>query len=314
GDTAQLPPVGLNISPALDKKVLSDYLFEVQAVTLRQVVRQSANSGILVNATAIRERIANDSKGIPSIQIEGFQDIVPLSGNLLIETLTNHYDKDGLNNVLVVCRSNKRANQYNAGIRNQILWREEEISIGDFLMVVKNNYFWLPENENTDFIANGDIVEIIRIKNYEEMYGLRFANVTIRLMDYKELEIDVKIMLDTLTVEAPALTMEKSKAFFYSVAEDYAEIRSKKKRWEKIRENEYFNALQVKFSYAVTCHKAQGGQWNTVFIDQGFINEERADKEYLRWLYTAITRSTQKVYLINFKQDFFPGISLDEYY
>ena len=211
----------------------------------------------------------------------------------------------GEQQTMVVTRSNKRANKFNQGIRSTILYKEDEITVGDLLMVVKNNYYWLEEDEKVDFIANGDIVEIKAIRGYEELYGFRFAKVSLRFVDYDDLEIECRIFLDTLTIESASLTYDDNQKLYNAVAEDYADIRSKKKRWEKIKENEHFNALQVKFAYAVTCHKAQGGQWDAVFIDQGYLVEEMITKEYLRWLYTAFTRPVKELYLVNFNKDFF---------
>jgi len=307
GDTAQLPPVGLSLSPALNAEVIDKMGFEVQEMELKQVVRQKQQSGVLYNATMLRERIADAMEGYPRFELEGFKDIVKLSGADLIEELDSSYSKYGVENNLVVCRSNKRANRYNEGIRRSILWREEELSIGDYLMVVKNNYYWLSEEEKetTSFIANGDIVEITRIGKYKELYGFRFADVTVRFMDYPELEIDTKIMMDTLTSETASLSSEQNNKFFYSVLEDYTNLRTKKERIKAVKENPYFNALQVKFSYAITCHKAQGGQWKAVFVDQGWLTDEMLNLEYLRWLYTALTRPVEKIYLVNFKDEFF---------
>jgi len=307
GDTAQLPPVGLDISPALSATELEGYDMIVSEVELTEVVRQEENSGILHNATNIRNLITSgDFFGdyFP-IQHLNFEDVIRLGGAELIDEISSCYDKYGEQETAVVTRSNKRANKFNEGIRKTILYKETEISVGDLLMVVKNNYFWLNENENVDFIANGDTVEIIAIGKFEEMYGFRFANVSVRFIDYKELEIDCKIFLDTLCIESAALGTDDNRKLFDAVSLDYHELKSKKKRWDKIRENEYFNALQVKFAYAVTCHKAQGGQWKAVFIDQGYLVPNMLNIEYLRWLYTAFTRPTEKLYLVNFNKEFF---------
>ncbi len=301
GDTAQLPPVKLDISPALDNNILESYGYKVIEVYLTDVIRQAKSSGILNNATLIRNQIAIGNANMPNFKLNNFNDIEQISGVDLIETIETAYGKYGMENVMVVNRSNKRANDYNGGIRNRILYREEEISQGDYLMVVKNNYFWLPENENTEFIANGDIVELLRIRNIENLYGFRFADATIRLIDYKDMEIDVKIILDTLNSNTASLNYDDSRKLYNTIAEDHNNIKNKKKLFEKIRENPYFNALQVKFAYAVTCHKAQGGQWKAVFVDQGYLTKEMINTEYLRWLYTAFTRATEKLYLINFK-------------
>jgi len=309
GDTAQLPPVGLDISPALNKAVLESFGFSVVEMFLTDVIRQSQDSGVLYNATSIRNLINNKNIFFPKFKLKGFTDIKRIDGSDLIENISDAYDKYGIEGTMVVGRSNKRVVKYNQGIRNQILWREEEISIGEYLMVVRNNYYWLQEDESQnigiDFIANGDIVEIVKIHQYQERYGFRFADVTIRFADYENIEIPVKILLDTLTIETAALTNEENKKFYYSVIKDYEEYRSKRKKYEMVRNNPFFNALQVKYAYAVTCHKAQGGQWEAVFIDQGYVNDDMLNVEYLRWLYTAFTRAIKKLYLVNFRNMFF---------
>ena len=312
GDVAQLPPVGNDISPALDTKKLSSYGFEVKEYNLKEVVRQDKDSGVLFNATNIRNLIAGEKYEFPKLEVEDFPDINQISGSDLIETISEAYDKYGYEETMIITRSNKRANQYNKGIRSQILWREEEIAVGDFLMVVKNNYFWVDDimkktlpTDQIDFIANGDIAEITKIKKYQERYGFRFADVSLRFIDYGDLEIDCKIMLDTLDINTAALSNDDNKRLFYQVLEDYQNQKIKKKQYEGVRNDEFFNALQVKFAYAITCHKAQGGQWKNVFIDHGYVNEDMMDKEYLRWLYTAFTRPTEKLYLVNFNKKFF---------
>ncbi len=305
GDTAQLPPVGYKESPALDPEVLMNEGFSVSESFLSEVVRQESNSGILANATKIRENIENVIDLFPKISINSFPDVQRIFGNKLIDELTNCYNITGPEGTIVVCRSNKTANTYNAGIRNRILGRETEISQGDFLMVVKNNYYWTEQDESISFIANGDIAEIVAIHNYEELYEFRFAELTLKFPDYNEYEIRAKILLDTLKINTAALDSESNKKLFYNVLEDYTSERTKKKRFEKVKSNPYFNALQVKFAYAVTCHKAQGGQWKRVFVDQGFINDDMINTEYLRWLYTAFTRATEKIYLVNFSNKFF---------
>lgn len=307
GDTAQLPPVGLDVSPALSKKELDFYDRYVYEYELTEVVRQDQHSGILFNATFIRNLITdgNYNSGYFYIECKQFDDIRRLSGADLIEEISTCYDRFGLIETIVVTRSNKRANKFNEGIRSTILYKEADISVGDLIMIVKNNYFWLEANEKIDFIANGDIAEIISIYKHEEMYGFRFANVSLRLLDYPDIEFNCKIMLDTLNIESAALNNDQNRKLFDAVSEDYPDIRSKKKRWEKIRENPYFNALQVKFAYAVTCHKAQGGQWKAVFVDQGYLTEEMLNTEFLRWLYTAFTRPTERLYLVNFNKEFF---------
>lgn len=305
GDTAQLPPVHIDISPALDPGYLKGFGIDVQEIFLYEILRQAENSGILFNATGIRHNITGSVPGFPRLVLEDFPDIERVAGADLLEKITESYDHCGVDETIIVTRSNKRANQYNKGIRDSILGKEEELAPGDLLMIVRNNYFWLSENETTDFIANGDIMEVVRIKKYEEMYGFRFADALVRFIDYRDMEIEVKLLLDTIYSETAALSSEQNKTFFYSVMEDYADIPNKRKKFEQIKNNPWFNALQVKFAYAVTCHKAQGGQWKNVFIDQGFIREEMVNTEYLRWLYTAFTRSTEKLFLLNFGDQFF---------
>ena len=307
GDVAQLPPIGIDVSSALDPKELeSCYNLNVKEVVLTQVVRQANESGILKNATELRRMLDEDDSGYPRFETEKFPDIVRIGGGELIEEISSAHYKYGLEETMVLSRSNKRANQYNQGIRNSILYREDEITVGDYLMVVKNNYFWTADIKEIDFIANGDIVEIVRIGKHIELYGYRYVEVSVRFPDYKDLELDTMIMLDTLNIEAASLGYEENKKLFFTISEDYMDIKSKKKRYEKIRDNKFFNALQVKFAYAITCHKAQGGQWSAVFVDQGFINEDMLNREFYRWLYTALTRATEKLYLVNFKKDFFP--------
>ena len=310
GDTAQLPPVGEVESPALTTSYLRSMFLDVTAVELKQVMRQLNDSGILYNATMLRQRIQEeDTYDPPQITFKGFCDISNVQGEELIEAIETSYNKAGMDETIILCRSNKRANVYNEGIRRRILYREEELSRGDMLMIVKNNYYWREQLgkedktilEKLDFIANGDIAEIIRVHGTEEMYGFRFADVTLSLIDYEDCEIDVKIMLDTLTSESPSLTREENEKLFNAVWEDYPEIRSKRKRMEEIRKNPYYNALQVKYGYAVTCHKAQGGEWKRVFIDQGYISEDMISPDYYRWLYTAFTRASEKLHLVNWK-------------
>ena len=308
GDMAQLPPVGEELSPALSQDYLRSMFLDVTAVELTQVMRQLDGSGILYNATRLREIICNgESYSLPKIKLDGFTDVCRVQGDELIEAIECSYGDAGMNDTIILCRSNKRANIYNEGIRRRILYREEELNRGDMLMVVKNNYYWREvlgrEDksllEKLDFIANGDMAEIIRVGGVEEMYGFRFADVTLSLVDYEDCEIDVKIMLDTLVSESPSLTKEENERLFNAVWEDYPEIRSKRKRMEQVRNNPYYNAIQVKYGYAVTCHKAQGGQWRRVFLDQGFISPDMLGMDYFRWLYTAFTRASEKLYLVN---------------
>ncbi len=305
GDVAQLPPVGLSISPALDASVLETFDLNIIQADLVEVVRQEEGSGILHNATILREMLDSDIIEIPTFELNDFKDIQRLPGAELIETLTYEYDKFGREGNVVLSYSNKRANKYNEGIRNRILWKDEELSVGDFLMVVRNSYFWVEDKPEIGFIANGDIVEVTRIRKHSELYGFRFADVTIKLIDYQNQEIDVKILLDTLTLEGPSLTSAQNKELYTKISEDYQNIKTRPARLKKIKEDPYFNAIQVKFAYAVTCHKAQGGQWRNVFIDQGFFKEDMISREYLRWLYTALTRATEKAYLVNFDDKFF---------
>lgn len=310
GDTAQLPPVGEIQSPALTESYLRSMFLNVTSIELKQVMRQLDDSGILYNATMLRNKIEDeDTYDLPIIKLNEFPDICNVQGDELIEAIETCYNKTGIDETIILCRSNKRANVYNEGIRRRILYREEELSRGDMLMIVKNNYYWrevLGKEDKTlleklDFIANGDMAEIIRVHGTEEMYGFRFADVTLSLIDYEDCEIDVKIMLNTLTSESPSLTKEENERLFNAVWEDYPEIRSKRKRMEEIRKNPYYNALQVKYGYAVTCHKAQGGEWKRVFIDQGYITEDMISPDYYRWLYTAFTRASEKLYLVNWK-------------
>lgn len=306
GDTAQLPPVGLNISPALEATALKRHGFGVREFELKEVMRQTKDSGVLFNATKIRNRISEDTNttGFFHIETKQFPDIKNISGGDLIETISTCYDKYGLFETTVVTRSNKRANLYNKGIRGSILYKENEIEQGDLLMVVKNNYFWATEDVELDFIANGDIAEVDRIYGYEELYGFRFANVNLRFIDYENVEVDCKIFLDTLAIETASFSYEQNQKLYREVAADYPEVRNKRELWKKIKENPYFNALQVKFAYALTCHKAQGGQWKAVFIDHGYLVEDMLNKEYYRWLYTAFTRPSEKLFLVNFHKKF----------
>ncbi len=306
GDTAQLPPVGLDISPALDIPHLKrTYSLTVYSSGLTEVMRQSLESGILANATNIRNRINEESKQ-PFITLNGFSDIVRISGVELEDALNDAFAGNETEDTIVITRSNKRANIFNKEIRNRILYRENEISAGDLMMVVKNNYYWLDEGSKAGFIANGDIIEILRVEKKEEFYGFRFADVTIRMTDYpEEKDLQVKIILDTIDSLSPALSKEESNKLFNEVTADYEDIPSRRKRLEAVKKNPYFNALQVKFGYALTCHKTQGGQWPRVFIDQGYVTDEMINKEFYRWLYTAFTRATEKLYLINFSEKFF---------
>ena len=302
GDTAQLPPVGQEESPALDRRRLESYGLEVFECELTEVVRQSQESGILHNATIVRQLITKQQTGFPKLQTATFPDIERISGEDLIEAITDAYDRYGIDETAVICRSNKQANRYNQGIRNRILYREEELTAGDFLMVVRNNYHWIQDVENISFIANGDIMRLMRIRKFIDRYGFRFAEVDICLPDYNHYEFSAIIMLDAMSSETASITTEQNQRLYYAVAEDYAHITPKAQQYKMIKEDPFFNALQVKFAYAVTCHKAQGGQWQCIFLDQGRLTEEMLNVEYLRWLYTGITRATGKLYLVNFSE------------
>ena len=293
-------------SPALEEEELRFFDLEVIKCELDQVVRQALESGILENATMIRNLLTKEQhQGYWKIKTSGFNDIIRIGGADLIEEISSCYHKFGIDETIVVTRSNKRANKFNEGIRRSVLYREEQISTGDLVMSVKNNYHWAKQSEELGFIANGDIAEVVKIRKSEEKYGFHFVNVTLRLIDYKDIEIECKIILDTLTMETPSLSQTDQRKLFDEISADYPEIRNKKTLWEKIRDNEYFNALQVKFSYALTCHKSQGGQWKAVFLDHGYLTEEMIDREYLRWAYTAFTRPTERLYLVNFNKEFF---------
>jgi exodeoxyribonuclease V len=305
GDTAQLPPVGSILSPALDPSSLSTYGFGLIACELRQVVRQSETSGILMNATRVRLQVAENNLVHPSIDSINFKDTIRITGEELIDEISSAYGTCGMEGTIIVVNSNKQANRYNQGIRNRIFFREEEISPGDMVMVVKNNYFIIEEDEDgAGFIANGDIAEVKKIRKYEERYGFRFADMVLKFPDYN-LEIESKVMMDVLHLDTPALPSEKNKELFQNILADYINIRTRRKQYEAVKNNSYFNALQIKFAYAVTCHKAQGGQWERVFIDQGMFNRNEITIDYLRWFYTALTRSTEKVYLVNFSDEWF---------
>ena len=307
GDTAQLPPVKSLISPALDSKVLElEFQKEVTEIQLTEVVRQANDSGILFNATEIRSFVREEVFGDFRFQIEGFPDIIRLQeGNEIIDALQDSYREHDHEGTVIVVRSNKRANLYNQQIRQRILFNEHELSVGDYLMVVKNNYYWLETNSDAGFIANGDIVEVLSIHSFIDLYTFRFAKVSVRMVDYPDMKpFDTVLLLDTIALETPSLTYEDSNRLYQEVMKDYADESTKYKRFMKVKSNEYFNALQVKFSYAVTCHKSQGGQWPHVYIEQPYL-PDGVSVEYFRWLYTALTRAQEKVYLIGFGKEFF---------
>ena len=310
GDHAQLPPVGEDESPALSATVLRAMGLRVYDCSLDEVLRQSEGSGILWNATRIR--VMADGL-LPRIRFAGFADIRVVPGNELIEQLNSSYSAVGVDDTIVVTRSNKRCNIYNIGIRNTILDREEELCRGDQLMVVKNNYYWTKQLEEPSqtkgeklalqFLANGDRARVLRVRNVRELYGFRFADVVLQLPDYDDCELDLTVLLDTLAAEAPALTREQQETLFEKVMEDYADIPQKGERLRKLKDDAYFNALQVKYAYAVTCHKAQGGQWAHVYVDQGYMTDDMLTPDYIHWLYTAFTRATEKLYLVNWPKN-----------
>lgn len=299
GDKAQLPPVGEAESPALRADVLAAYGLKVYECDLNEVLRQSQDSGILYNATIIRQMITHDqATALPQIRLKGFADISIVPGDELIESLSTSYAEVGIDETMVITRSNKRANIFNQGIRNMVLGREEELTTGDMLMVVKNKYKE-KQAEGLSFIANGDRAIVRSVRNVRELYGFRFADVTLSFPDYDNTEEDMIVILDTLTTEAPALTHEQNEQLFQQVLADYADVPLKSDRMKKIREDDYYNALQVKFGYAITCHKAQGGQWAHIYLDQGYMTDEMLTPDYIHWLYTAFTRATEHLYLVN---------------
>ena len=297
GDKAQLPPVGEDESPALMSDVLRAYGMKVYECDLNQVLRQSEDSGILWNATRIRTLI--DDWILPKIRFQGFADIVRVPGDELIESLATSYSRVGMDETMVITRSNKRANIYNQGIRNTVLDREDELCRGDQLMIVKNNYYWTEQSKEISFLANGDIAVVQRVRNVHELFGFRFADVTMTLPDYDSYELTATVILDSLTTESPALSREQQEQLYNAVMEDYADIPLKADRIKQLKKDKYFNALQIKFAYAVTCHKAQGGQWAHVYIDQGYMTDDMLTPDYIHWLYTAFTRATEKLFLVN---------------
>ena len=313
GDKAQLPPVGEEESPALHAAMLEGYGLKVYECDLNEVLRQSEESGILYNATMIRQMITHDDiTQLPKIHFAGYSDIKPMPGAELIEALADSYHHVGLDDTIVVTRSNKRANVFNQGIRNMVLDREEELSQGDILMIVKNNYYWMEEerksnnklqnNEIPAFLANGDRAKVLKVRRRIDLYGFRFATLLLQFPDYGNYELEATVLLDTLTSEAPALTHEQQEQLFHQIEEDYQDIPLKADRMKAIRQDQFFNALQVKFAYAVTCHKAQGGQWAHVYVDQGYMTDDMLNPDYIHWLYTAFTRATEMLYLVNWPE------------
>ena len=313
GDKAQLPPVGEEESPALHAAMLEGYGLKVYECDLNEVLRQSEESGILYNATMIRQMITHDDiTQLPKIHFAGYSDIKPMPGAELIEALADSYHHVGLDDTIVVTRSNKRANIFNQGIRNMVLDREEELSQGDILMIVKNNYYWMEEERKSNnklqsndipaFLANGDRAKVLKVRRRIDLYGFRFATLLLQFPDYDNYELEATILLDTLTSEAPALTHEQQEQLFHQIEEDYQDIPLKADRMKAIRQDQFFNALQVKFAYAVTCHKAQGGQWAHVYVDQGYMTDDMLNPDYIHWLYTAFTRATEMLYLVNWPE------------
>ena len=303
GDTAQLPPVGQVRSPALDEEYLRRYGYPVYSCELTHVVRQVEESGVLFNATRLRNAMQENPLPVPSIAWRRFPDVSLVGGDELVEVLSSAYRRDGMDETIIVTRSNKRANIFNQGIRNRILYREEELASGDLLLVARNNYFWSEKYEKLDFIANGDVARVVRVRRVCEMYGFRFADVVLYFPDYEE-EMEAKVILDTLHSESPSLTAEENTRLFNAVMEDYADVPSKRERLKRLKNDPWFNALQVKYAYAVTCHKAQGGQWANVFIDMGYIRPDMLGLDFYRWLYTAFTRTTGRLWLINVSPDY----------
>ena len=307
GDTAQLPPVKLELSPALDENRLSlNYDKEVECLELDEVMRQSDDSGILYNATNLRQQLQSEFFEDFKFELHHYKDIVRLiDGNEIQEAIDSSYSDNGKEQTAIIVRSNKRANLYNQNIRERILFLDNEISVGDYMMVVKNNYFWLKPNSEAGFIANGDIIEVLELFAIKELYGFKFAEVKVKMVDYpNQKPFETVLLLDTITAETPSLSYEDGNKLYQEVMKDYAHEKSKYKKFLGVKNNRFFNALQVKFSYAITCHKSQGGQWDTVFVEQPYL-PNGVDKDYLRWLYTAVTRAERQLYLIGFKDDFF---------
>lgn len=332
GDTAQLPPVGSTDSPALNKAHIAEKFGKrVTEVELVEVVRQEKKSGILANATMLRRLVKKQTENdfpeendiyntypakqeLPKFLTRGYKDIFRMTGLKLVEGLEYAYGKFGMENTLVVCRSNKSANMYNQQIRSRLLYRDEELTGGDQIMVVRNNYFWLPENETVSFIANGDMARIVRVRGEEERYGLRFMEAQLVFLDFPEAgEITCKVLMDTLQSETPNLSQEMANQLFEGLNADYEHIGNKRERMLSIKEDPYYNALQIKFAYAVTCHKAQGGQWDAVFVDQGYLTEDMIDLDFLRWLYTGVTRAKRELFLVNFAQNLYRSPAEEEF-
>jgi len=307
GDSAQLPPIGSELSAAIDaEQMRAKFGFDIFTYELKEVLRQQQDSGILANATYLRRQIELHKITGKLFKTIGFEDIAAIDGSQLEDALNEAYSHYAVDQIAVITRTNKRANLYNQEIRNRILYKEESLSTGDYMMVVKNNYFWLPEDSSAGFIANGDIIEIRKVTKRQSMYDFDFVDTQFTLCDYPDHEaVEARLLTNTITSEAPALSKQESNDLYEHIKGDYSEIKNKAKLYATIKKDPWYNALQVKFAYALTCHKTQGGQWNVVFIDQGYLTRDMVNIEYLRWLYTAITRATDKVYLINFHPDFF---------
>jgi ATP-dependent exoDNAse (exonuclease V) alpha subunit len=307
GDTAQLPPIKLDVSPALVAQTLEGrYQLNVQELELDEVLRQKSDSGILFNATEIRKCLDDGVYERFKFDISQSTDVIrPVDGMEVMDAISDSYNENNDEDAVFIVRSNKRANLYNQNIRARVLYQDQELAAGDRLMVVKNNYFWVSSESEAGFIANGDIIEVLEIFRFIDLYGFRFAEVKVQMADYPRMKaFETVLLLDTITAETPSLSYEDSNKLYQEVSKDYADEKSKYKKFQAIKKNRYFNGLQVKFSYAITCHKSQGGQWNTVFVEQPYL-PGGIDKDYLRWLYTAVTRAKDKLYLIGFKDDFF---------
>ncbi len=309
GDNAQLPPVGQPFSPALSPELLRAQGMDVTAFELNLVARQDTDSGILFNATRLRHIMTQCTDAVmppPQLRFDAFPDVINLSGEYLVETISDSYDSVGLDDTIIITRSNKRAGIFNQGIRNQILYREELLTAGDMLLVAKNNYYWGKEYKEVDFIANGDIARVVRVRKTHQMYGFNFADVQLQFPDL-DVELEARILLDTLTSDAPALSREQNEQLYTAILADYAHISTQRERLQRLKADPWFNALQVKYAYGVTCHKAQGGQWKHAYIDMGYIDPSTLSIDFYRWLYTAITRATERVYFINTAPHFIEG-------
>ncbi|MBW6490890.1 MAG: AAA family ATPase [Lentimicrobium sp.] len=307
GDAAQLPPVGDEISPALNIEYLkSVYHLDIHSFELNEVVRQSLESGVLSNATDLRKKVNDEKPEFPFFHLNSFTDIKRIDGTDFEDSLNSCYSRFGVENTCIITRSNKRANMFNNEIRERLLFRETELSSGDIIMITKNNYFWLPKSSKAGFIANGDMAEVRRIQKIGEMYGLRFADIAVQLLDYpEEGVIEIKLLLDSMNIASASLPQNEMTKLYDEIMLDFTEVNPVSVRTEKVKNNPFFNAVQAKFAYALTCHKTQGGQWDAVFIDHGYLTDEMIDSSFVKWLYTAITRTAKELYLVNFKSNFF---------